>query len=61
MLTLTLNIDLLFENLTPNIKQWICKNTICTMPLRWGFHGRPVAWGQVSRLGVEKPMYVALS
>ena len=31
------------------------------MPLRWGFHGRPVAWGQVSRLGVEKPMYVTLS
>ena len=31
------------------------------MPLSWGFHAKPVAWGQVSRLGVEKSMYVALS
>ena len=31
------------------------------MPLKWGFHARPVAWGQATRLGVEKSMYVALS
>ena len=39
----------------------ILENTPCIMPLGWGFHSKPVAWGQVNRLGVEETIYVALS
>ena len=30
------------------------KNTLSDMPLGWRFHAKPMAWGQVNKLGIEK-------
>ena len=53
----------LFEKLISETWEGIWKHPFCTnMPLcGYGFHGKPVAWGQVNRQRLEKTMYVALS
>ena len=60
LLTQTWDIDILLEKLTQEMGVNL-KNTLCIMPLGWGFHANSVAWGQVNRLGVEETMYVAFS
>ena len=59
-------IDMLFEKLTSEQKTYTgmnLRNTlfalICLCGL--GFHGKPVAWGQVNRKRLKETMYVALS
>ena len=47
MLTLTWDVDILFEKLTPETPFALCF-------WGWGFHVKPeMAWMQVNRLGVE--------